>query len=318
MLAPEKNQRIEISVIIPITERYHDLEKLYLMFVHEVERVTTSYEFLFVVDGGFEAAFELAKQLKSTHPPIRIIKFTRRFGESAALSVAFQKSRGDYIVIVPSYFQVIPSEVGKILAALLDGDDVVVARRYPRIDPLFNRLQSYAFHWLISRLLKSSYHDIGCGLRGIRRQVLEEINLYGDLHRFLPTLAERQGFNVREVPVRQSPEDVPLRVYPPGTYVRRLLDILTLFFLMRFTYKPLRFFGIIGMFLFVIGSCIDLYLGLYRILGYGGIAERPLLLLGTLLVVFGVQIFSIGLIGEMIVFTHSKELREYHIDQFLA
>ena len=151
----------------------------------------------------------------------------------------------------------------------------------------------------------------------MKREVAEEVHLYGALHRFFPLLAYQRGFKVTEVPVRQSPHDTRPRVYRPGVYLRRLLDLFTLFFLFKFTKKPLRFFGLIGSGLFGAGAIITGYLGLYRLLGFGGIAGRPLLILGVLLIALSIQIFSIGLLGEIIIFTHAKQMKDYIIEDIL-
>ena len=160
------------------------------------------------------------------------------------------------------------------------------------------------FHQLIRKLTQTTYHDITCSLRAMRRQVAEEVHLYGDLHRFFPLLAYQRGFKVVELPVRQSRHDLKRRPYGPGMYLHRLLDILTVFFLFKFTKKPLRFFGLVGSELFIAGAIIVGYLGLYRLFEFGGIAGRPLLILGALLMMLGAQLFSIGLLGELLIFTH--------------
>ena len=162
------------------------------------------------------------------------------------------------------------------------------------------------------------YHDISCGLRVMRRQVAQELPLYGDFHRFIPLLAYQRGFTVEEVVVQQSQHDAPPRIYAPGVYLRRLLDVLTLFFLFKFAKKPLRFFGLVGSTLLGMGGCITGYMGVYRLLGFGPIADRPLLLFGVLLMVLGVQLFSIGLLGEIIIFTHARHVKEYQIDEVLG
>jgi hypothetical protein len=166
-------------------------------------------------------------------------------------------------------------------------------------------------------MTSTHFHDISCGLKGMKKKVFEEINLYGDLHRFIPILADKCGFKIKEIEVKQRKEDSVLRLVRTGIYVRRLLDILTIFFVTKFTMKPLRFFGLIGMALFGIGGAITGYLGLYRLFGFGGIADRPLLLLGVILMVLGVQTLSIGLIGEIIIFTHARDVKEYNVEEYL-
>jgi hypothetical protein len=159
--------------------------------------------------------------------------------------------------------------------------------------------------------------DIGCGVRMFRREVLDEIPLYGDLHRFLPVLAFRQGFKIREVDARQSPKEKRLRTYPLGTYLRRMIDLLTVFFLIKFTKKPLRFFGLTGTAVLVTGLAITGYLVVGRLFFRVGLSDRPLFLVGILLVVLGLQIFAIGLIGELIIFIHARDVKEYQIEQII-
>ena len=315
-LPDQGNPRLDLSVVIPITERYDDLRLLYQSYASELKRLERSFEFIFVIDGQFPGVLETLQQLKSENPSIRIIKFERSFGEAAALLAGFNFTSGKRILTLSSYFQVEPSEIGKVIEAM-DGTDLVITRRYPRTDSLINRFQSRVFHWLVSRFTGAAYHDITCGLRGMSRAVAQELDLYGDLHRFIPLMAYKHGFKVAEVPVRQHPMDRAIRIFQPGIYLRRFLDILTVFFLTKFTRKPLRFFGLIGSTLFFTGSLVTLYLGLYRIFGFGGIAERPLLLLGVLLMVLGVQLFSIGLIGEIVIFTHARQMKDYRVEEIL-
>lgn len=314
--SPEKS--VDISVIVPISERCSDLGELYLKYAQQLSANGHSYEVIFVLDGPDYKVLQTLKGLKREFPEIKIIMLNRWFGEATALSAGFDKARGRIILTLASYFQVEPQEVHKILKKLIEGEnDLVISWRYPRIDSLFNRAQSWVFHRITRLLTGTKYHDISCGLRAMKRQVAEEVPLYGELHRFFPLLAYQKGFKVAEIQVQQSPQDTDRRVYKPGVYLRRLLDILTLFFLFKFTKKPLRFFGLAGLGLFGSGALITGYLGLYRLLGFGGIAGRPLLVLGALLMVLGIQIFSIGLLGEIIIFTHARNVKEYQIEEIL-
>jgi glycosyltransferase involved in cell wall biosynthesis len=305
---PEKS--VELSVVVPISEHHDDLRELYLQNAQVLSANGHTYEFIFVVDGPKHEALQTLNGLKKEYPEIKVITLNRSVGEATALAVGFDKSRGSIILTLAAYFQVEPHEVRKMLGKLLeDGNDLVISWRYPRIDSLFNRAQSWVFHWLTRKLTGTTYHDISCGLRAMKRRVANEIQLYGDLEAFIPLLAYRRGFKIAEVPVQQCRHDVKRRM-------RRLLDILTIFFLFKFTKKPLRFFGLVGSGVFGAGIAITGYLGLHRLLG-GTIAGRPLLILGVLLIVFGVQLVSLGLLGEIIIFTHSRKMKEYTIEKFL-
>lgn len=309
---------VELSVVVPISERRDDLRELYLAFSKQLSLGEIKYEFIFVFDGTNHEVLQTLKALKEEHSEITVVTLNRRFGEATALSVGFARARGAKILTVASYFQVEPREIHRFFERLeKDESDLVISWRYPRIDSVFNQWQSRVFHWLIRVLTGVNYHDISCGLRLMKREVAQEIQLYGDLHRFLPLLAYERGFKVTEIQVKQSRHDAKRRVFRPGVYLRRLLDILTLFFLFKFTKKPLRFFGLVGSALSVVGAAILGYLGLYRLLGFGAIAGRPLMILGVLLMVLGVQLFSIGLLGEIIIFTHARRVKEYSIDKIL-
>ena len=174
-----------------------------------------------------------------------------------------------------------------------------------------------AFHGLVNFVTGARFHDLGCGARAMRRQVLEEIDLYGDQHRFLPILAMRLGFRVSEVAVRQSAQDRHGRVYRPREYMHHLLDLFSIFFLVRFTKKPLRFFGMLGATTFGVGAVLIAYLGLERLLFGEPLADRPALLLAALLVVLGMQLFALGLLGELIIFTHARGQKDYRVEEVI-
>ncbi len=313
-----REREVELSVIVPITERWNDLAELHARYSEEFAGHGRPFEFLFVLDGPREDALHQLRALKREHPEVRVVMLNRPFGEATALSVGFAQARGATLITLASYEQVEPPEVHLLLERLRqERTDLVVSWRHPRIDSTFNHWQSAVFHWLVCRLTGTQYHDVSCGLRAMKRRVADEIQLYGDLHRFLPILAFERGFKVAEVPVRQSAQDARRRIYGPGVYLRRVLDVLTLFFLFKFTKKPLRFFGLLSVGLCASGAAITTYLGLYRLLGFGGIAGRPLLILGVLLLVLGVQLFSIGLLGEILIFTHAQARKDFTVEEFL-
>jgi glycosyltransferase involved in cell wall biosynthesis len=243
---------------------------------------------------------------------VRVLRFARTFGETAALRLGIERSGGDVILTLPAYFQVKPEGVQPLLAALENGCDMAVASRSPRLDSWLNRVQSAVFHQMISGVTDRRFHDIACGVRVMRRSVAEALPLYGDLHRFIPALAVREGYLVEEVPVAQHPQDARTRLYGPGVYLRRLLDVATFFFLAKFTEKPLRFFGLVGSVFFLAGAVTGLVLLIDRLNGTG-IANRPLLLLAVLLVALGVQLMGLGLVGEIIVHLRAPHRRAYRV-----
>jgi len=308
----------DVSVVIPVVERYGDLKQIYHEFSAELARLQKSAEFIFVVDDSQRGAVPVLRELQqSGEEEISIVLLGGSFGESAALTIGFDRARGEVIVTLAAYFQVEPRGLGAALAALEEGTDMVAGRRFPRIDSFFNRVQSRLFHSFVRGLTKTGFHDLSCGFKAMKRRVGRELKLYGGMHRFIPVLALNRGFTVREVPMPQRSEDRRTRFHGTGAYLGRLLDILTIFFLMKFTRTPLRFFGLLGVGLFTAGFFIDLLVVAQKILLQMEISDRPVLLLGVLLMVLGMQTLSLGLLGEIIIFTHARNIREYQVSEVL-
>lgn len=309
----------EVSVVVPVVERIGDLAQIYREFSAELSRLGRSAEFIFVVEERLRGeVLPVLRQLQEGEErEILIVLLGGRFGESAALTLGLDRARGEILVTLASYFQVEPNGLGAAFAELEKGVDLVGGRRFPRIDSAFNRAQSRLFHWFVSRLTSTDFHDVSCGFKVMRRRVARELNLYGGLHRFIPVLALSHGFTVREIPVAQRVEDRGTRYYGTGVYLGRLLDILTIFFLMKFTRMPLRFFGLLGSVLFAGGFLVSATAAVERVLFQTGISDRAILLLGVLLMVLGVQTLSLGLIGEIIIFTHARNVREYKVAEVI-
>jgi glycosyltransferase involved in cell wall biosynthesis len=317
MVVTERKRVVEkISVIVPITERHDDLFEIVEEYKTALNGLNVPYEMIVVVDGPFEKAYRYLKTMRSEGENLTIIKQARTFGESTAIMAGFRKATGNVILLVPAYHQVEMTELSKILNGL-DGSDMVVVRRWPRRDSRLNQFQTNLFHRIVHFMAGNVASDIGCGVRLFRREILEEIKLYGDLHRFLPLLAHQQGFKIREVDISQSSKEKRLRTYPMGVYLRRLIDLLTVFFLIKFTKKPLRFFGLTGTAVLVTGLAITGYLVVGRLFFNMGLSDRPLFLIGILFVVLGLQIFAIGLIGEIIIFTHAREIKDYKVEEII-
>jgi len=317
--APELSGDIpSLSVIVPITKGHENLRTLHLEVVRELTPRGMPFEVIFVLNGpNFPEAERQLRQLQASCPGVRVYRLNRAFGEAAALQTAGAHARGRTILTLAPYFQLASGAITKILDTLNDGYDLVVARRHPRIDPWFNRMQSRVFHLLTNWLTGVRLWDITCGLRAMKAEVLRTIPLYGDLHLFVPVLAYKHGFRIAEVPLPQNPAANQLRVFPPGLYLRRLLDILTVFFLFKFTRKPLRFFGLVGAGLFGTGFLITGYLATLRLFHVTALADRPLLVLGVLLMALGFQTASLGLIGEIIVFNHANKGEDYVVETIL-
>ncbi len=309
------NNNTQLTVIIPVTERYDPVTELFYEYKRGIDATGLTYEIIYVLDGEHTDVLEQLEKLQESEK-LSIITLAKMFGEATALTAAFSYASGDIFLTLPAYQQIETDEIPKLVAAIKD-NDMALARRWPRRDSMINRLQTRLFNFLLRLSTDLKIHDAGCSARAFTRKVIEEVQLYGDLHRFLPVMAHRQGFRVIELDVTQSEKDIHQRIYAPGLYVRRLLDLLTIFFLIKFTKKPLRFFGLVGTTLFSVGLITSLYLIGERLFLGISLADRPALILSSLLVVLGVQIIAIGLIGEIIIFTHAKDIKEYKIDKII-
>jgi len=309
---------IELSVIIAIRdpERASPIEQIYYEYKQQIERAGLRYEFIFVIGGKDSGVFKDLCRLKENGERIKILVFAKFYGEATALNAGFEHASGQIVLTLPAYRQVDSSAIPAVIEALSD-TDMVIVRRWPRVDSRMNRLQTRFFHAILRKLLGVSFQDMTCSIRVMKRTVIEHVHMYGDQQRFFPILAGRFGFKVKEIEVPQSKQDAFPRVYKAGVYVRRLLDLLSIFFLVKFTAKPLRFFGLTGFSVFSIGLLFSLVLVFQRLFMGEALADRPALLFGVLLIVLGILLFAIGLVGELIIFVHAKDLKEYRIEEIV-
>lgn len=311
------NDKTKLSAVIPVCERYDDIRELYKDYKQGLSNSGRSCEFIFVLDGDHPEVLVQLLALQQQGDQLKIIKLSKSFGEATALSAGFDHATGDIILTLPAYYQVEPSDIPKLIAEL-DHCDMAISYRWPRAGSKFELMRRNLFHKILKSFTGSSFNDLGCGVRAFKRMIVEEVTIYGDQHRFLPVMANRVGFKVEEVHVAQSPNDNFRGVYRPREYLHRLLDIFTVFFLVRFTKKPLRFFGMIGSVTLAVGAAFLVYIIFERLFMGVSLAERPALLLSSLLVVLGVQILALGLIGELIIFTHARDLKEYTVDEIVG
>ena len=315
-MTPKHAPNSELSVIVPVGRRQSDPFELYGEYKRGLDAVGQPYEFIFVLDGPQPAFAAGLQALIESGEHLTVVSLSREFGASTAIMAGFEYASAPLIVTLPAYFQIEASDIAQLVTAL-DSADVAIGRRYPRAGGVFERMRRSAFHGLLRWVTRLNYSDLGCGARAFPRRILEEIQLYGDQHRFLAVLADRQGFRVREVDLRQSPKDRFEGSYKPTEYARGLLDIFTIFFLVRFTKKPLRFFGMVGVMTFAIGAVALAVMVIERLFLHRGLTERPALLLASLLVVLGLQLFALGLLGELLIFTHARGVKDYQIEKVI-
>lgn len=308
-----RNSAQQLSVIIPVGARHADVTTLFAEYDSAISKLGLCTEFIFVLDGPFPDVSAALESLMKAGHKITVISLTRPFGEATALMAGFEHAYGELIATLPAYHQIVGAEIGKLVESI-ESSDVTIGVREPRAEGWLEGLRRKAFHRLVDSVTGMRFRDLGCGARIMRRTVLEEISLYGDQHRFLPILASRQGFRVTEVEVAQSPNDRFHGNYRAREYVHRFLDIITVFFLVRFTKKPLRFFGTVGVTTFSIGALLTLWLVIDRLFFRIALSDRPAVLLSSLLVVLGLQLFALGLLGELIIFTHARSIKDYQVE----
>jgi hypothetical protein len=304
--------RIElISAVVVVTRDSDDIASAYRAYRPALARLGWPVEFIYVVDGPLPRAMQALRALKSAGEPIEILSFATPFGESAALTVGFRHAAGDVVFTLTPRLQVAPEQLPRLLEAL-DGGDLVVARRIYEQPP-----RRQKFDRAVNALFGTSLQDIRCGVRVMRAEVAKELTIYGNQHRFLPLLAQAQGFAVREV-------DLP--AVRPGNRAHRglgpdaslLLDVVTIYFLLRFLKKPFRFFGGFGFAVLAVGSLLTTWLVVARLFFGVPLVDRPALVLTTLMVVLGIQIISVGLIGEIVAFTYAKDIKDYRVDRVVG
>lgn len=303
---------VELSVIVVMEQKDESLAAILNEYAPALRSLDSRFEFL-VVCGPQRIDLEHQLATLSSHVKVRFLHVNQPVSQSTLLKLAAENSSAEHLITLPSSFRVEPDALPELVRRLREGDvDVVVARRWPRDDGLINRVQSRICNGLINLFTGAGLHDITCRVYALRREVLAETPLYGNYFRFLPVIARREGFDVEEVRVGQHTGGGRTRVYSPRVYLGWLLDIFGVSFLLRFTQSPLRFFGLVGGWTGFVGGAILLVLLVQRLQGQG-IADRPLLLLGALLVTLGVQFIALGLIGEIVVHYQAPEMSTYRL-----
>jgi Glycosyl transferase family 2 len=305
---------LHVSVIIPVGTRLSPIAELFAEYKAGLQALSAPYEMIFVIDGPHPDYESALARLAAEGEPISVVSLSRRFGDATCLMVGFEHAAGAVILSLPAYLQIQGREIPKLVAAT-NSADIAVGYREPRGGGWWETLRRRVFHGFLQWVTRLQFRDLGCNARAMKRKILEEIHLYGDQDRFLPILAERQGFRVAEVAVHQALDDGRQAIYRPRSYMSGFLDVFTVFFLVRFTKRPLRFFGMIGVATLSLGLVELLYLVIERIYFHVPLADRPALLLSALFVVLGVQIFALGLLGELIIFTHAGGRKDYQIDR---
>ena len=291
--------KTDLSIIIPLYNEQDSLRELAERIYDTLKDSELKYEIFFIDDGSSDNSLTILKEIYQKYSGIKILSFRRNYGKSAALSEGFKLASGDIIVTMDADLQDDPAEIPNLLQRLNEGFDLISGWKKKRHDPLGKTIPSKLFNFTTAKLTGIKIHDFNCGLKAYRREVIKEIPIYGSLHRYLPVLAHWKGFNVSELIVQHHPRVHGVTKYGWRRFFDGFFDLFTVLFLTRYRQKPMHLFGFLGLVFLFLGSLISLYLTILWLQGYG-IGNRPLFFLGILLIIVGMQSFSIGLIGEMI------------------
>lgn len=292
-----------ISIIVPVFNEKESLEELYQRIKQALEN--QKFELIFIDDGSTDGSGSLIEKFRESDLRVRVVHLRRNQGKSKALMAGFAAAKGNIIVTLDADLQDQPEEIKKLLLKLKEGFDLVCGWKKKRSDPLINIIFSHFFNWVVNLTTKTNLHDINCGLKVYHREVIENLNLYGDLYRFIPVLAAQNGFRVAEVEVAHFPRNYGRSKYGFSKFFRGPLDLFTILFLTNFAFRPLHLFGFLGGSLIGIGLLICFYLTIVWFRGES-IGRRPLLFLGILLIITGIQLFTSGLLAELIVHNRRK------------
>ena len=313
----EAATELDISVLVPVLDEAETVEELGTRVAAVLDSLGSRFEILFVDDGSRDGTAERVRAAHGRDPRVKLLRLRRNFGKAAALSAGVEHSRGRIVITMDGDLQDDPEEIPRLLGMLETGGfDLVSGWKRERRDPAAKRIPSRLFNWVTRRLAGVDLHDFNSGFKVYRREVLDQIAVYGELHRYIPVLASRRGFAVGEAPVTHHARRHGVSKYGWDRFYKGLLDLITVLFITRYTRRPLHLFGAVGLVFLAAGFGIDLYLA---ILWMGGatLSNRPLLLLGVLLMLLGIQVLTTGLLGEMITFKNFRRPDSYSIKEFL-
>ena len=304
----------QLSIVVPLFNEQESLpdllEQLYLAMqdkeLYSLFKGPFSFEIIMVDDGSTDSSASVIRNMILSRPELRLISFQRNFGKTAALSAGFMAATGDYVCTIDADLQDDPFAIKEMIQKLQEGYDLVSGWKQQRKDPISKTLPSKLFN-LVTRLFTGiTIHDFNCGLKVYRKEITRRLELRGDMHRYIPVLAEWMGFNIAELPVRHQARQFGTTKYDSSRFFSGLFDFLSVLFITRYLRRPMHFFGMAGLISFILGFTISLYVTLDKILLHKPVSNRPILFLGILLLILGVQLFSTGLLGEMLSTSSSK------------
>jgi glycosyltransferase involved in cell wall biosynthesis len=312
-----------LSIVIPIHNEEHSILPLYDRLTAVLIGLRRQYEILFIDDSSTDRSFELLANLVQTDPRLKVVRLRRNFGQTAALSAGFHEARGKVVIAMDGDLQHAPEDIPALLAKIDEGYDIASGWRKERVDnPITRKIPSRIANWMMSKASGLDLRDFGTTFKAYRSEVLKDVHLYGELHRFIPALASIYGARVAEVPIQNTPRLAGDSHYGLSRTFRVLFDILTIRFLLKYFTRPMHFFGSLGLFGTTIGGAILAYCGIYKIFWGRDILQEhgPLMIMGSLLLLTGLMMFSTGLIGELMIRTYfeSQGRRIYAVRDVLT
>ena len=314
---PKYSNKPLITVVIPTYNEEGSLIELSNSLERVLSRETkNNYEVLFIDDGSTDSTFSVMREINKKNPKFKAIRFRRNYGKSAALSVGFKEAKGAVIITMDADLQDDPMEIPNLMSKIRDGYDVVSGWKKKRNDPINKTLPSKFFNYVTAKASGLKLHDFNCGLKAYRSEAAKSLDIYGEMHRYLPVLANWNGFRITEIPVKHHPRKHGKTKFGASRYLKGFLDLITLLFTTRYLKRPLHFFGTLGMLMGLVGFSIDAWLTIEWLMGDTFLSNRPIALLGIALIIVGVQLVSLGLLGEMIVKNFKRD-EEYQIRENL-
>ncbi len=303
---------MDVSIVIPLLNEADSLKELTTQIYKQLQSINKKFEIVYIDDGSTDDSFEVLKSLQTEFQEIHIIQFNRNFGKSAALSEGFKSASGEIVITMDADLQDDPAEIPKLIAKIDSGFDLVSGWKKKRNDPISKTIPSKFFNFFTRQLTGIKIHDFNCGLKAYRRDVIKAIPVYGELHRYLPVLAHWMGFKVGELVVTHHARKHGYSKFGIKRFFNGFFDLVTVLFITRLKKKPLHLFGFMGLGSSIIGFVLLAFLSVLWFQGQS-IGQRPLFFLGVLLIIVGVQFFSIGLIGEMLINTQDSKSINYTI-----
>lgn len=304
----------KVSIVVPLLDEEESIRPLYQEIRKALRTVSSDYEILFIDDGSKDKSLSIIKDLSRSDNKVHYFSFRSNYGKSAALHVAFKNVTGDAVITMDADLQDDPAEIPNLLKKLEEGYDLVSGWKKKRFDPFIKKFTSKFFNFVTRILSGVKLHDFNCGLKAYRKAVVQSLDVYGEMHRYLPVLAKWKGFSISEIVVKHHPRRYGKTKFGVSRFFKGFIDLITVIFTVRFIKRPMHLFGFFGMISTLAGFIISAWLTVEKILFNIGINNRPIFFLGILLIIVGVQFFAIGLIGELIVHnTHSE--KEYVIKE---